>query len=229
LGGGQAERVRVPDADWNLLSVPEELTDEQALFLGDILTTGYYGAAIASIRPSDTVAVVGAGPVGFFAIQAARARGAERVVALDLESDRLKLAEHVGAVPLNVTERNPQMALSEMTGGRGADVVIEAVGSVPAFETAVEVVRRGGTVSVVGVYSIEQVEVPLGVYWARGLRLHFSGLCPVHAWWDEAMEAVRGGLIDPIPIISHRLPLAEAATGYELFAARKATKVVLEP
>ena len=229
LGGGHAELVRVPDADWNLLAVPDELSNEQALFLGDILTTGYYGAAIAGIRPTDAVAVIGAGPVGFFAAQAARAHGAERVFALDMQADRLAIAERVGAIPVNVKERNPQMALSEQTDGRGADVVIEAVGSVPAFETAVEVVRRGGTVAVVGVYSIESVEVPMGVYWARALRLQFSGICPVQGWWEEAMEAVRDGRIDPIPIISHRLPLDDAPHGYELFAARKATKVVLQP
>jgi threonine dehydrogenase-like Zn-dependent dehydrogenase len=229
LGGGQAELVRVPDADWNLLAVPNELSDEQALFLGDILTTGYYGAAIAGIQPTETVAVIGAGPVGFFAIQAARAQGAERVFALDMEPDRLVLAERVGGIPINVKERNPQMALSEQTEGRGADVVIEAVGSVPAFESAIEVVRRGGTVAVVGVYSSESVEVPLGVYWARALRLRFSGICPVQGWWDEAMQAVRDGRIDPLPIISHRLPLDRAPEGYELFAARKATKVVLRP
>jgi threonine dehydrogenase-like Zn-dependent dehydrogenase len=229
LGGGQAELVRVPDADWNLLAVPDELSDEQALFVGDILTTGYYGAAIADIQPTDVVVVVGAGPVGFFALQAARAMGAERVFALDMEPDRLAIAERVGAIPINVKERNAQMALSERTEGRGADVVIEAVGSVPAFESAIEVVRRGGTVAVVGVYSSESVEVQMGVYWARALRLRFSGLCPVQGWWEEAMHAVRDGRIDPLPIISHRLPLDQAPEGYELFASRRATKVVLQP
>jgi threonine dehydrogenase-like Zn-dependent dehydrogenase len=121
------------------------------------------------------------------------------------------------------------MAVSALTGGRGADVVIEAVGNEPAFETAVEIVRPGGTVAVVGMYVIEQVEIPLGVYWARMLDLRFSGICPVHAWWEGSMAAVADGRIDPLPIISHRLPLAEAATGYRLFEARRATKVVLLP
>lgn len=229
LGGGQAELVRVPNADWNLLAVPDELSDEQALFLGDILTTAYYGAAIAGIHPTDSVAVIGAGPVGFFAVQAAQALGAQRVFALDMEPKRLALAERVGGIPVNVRDRNPQMALSEETEGRGADVVIEAVGSVPAFESAIDVVRRGGTVAVVGVYSIESVDVPLGVYWARALRLQFSGVCPVQAWWEEAMQAVRDGRIDPVPIISHRLPLDQAPEGYQLFASRQASKVVLQP
>jgi threonine dehydrogenase-like Zn-dependent dehydrogenase len=229
LGGAQAESVRVPSADWNLLAIPEGMDDERALFVGDILTTGYYGAAIAGITPADTVAVVGCGPVGFFAAQSARMLGAKQVLALDTEPDRLALAEGVGAIPVNVRDRNPQMAVSGSTEGRGADVVLECVGSVPAFETAVEVVRRGGTVSVVGMYVSEVVEVPLGIYWSRMLSIRFSGLCPIHAWWERALEAVRSGAIDPLPIISHRLPLSDAAEGYRLFEAREATKVVLTP
>jgi 2-desacetyl-2-hydroxyethyl bacteriochlorophyllide A dehydrogenase len=229
LGGAQAELVRVPHGDWNLLRIPDGMPDERALFVGDVLTTGYYGAAIAGIGLQDTVAVIGAGPVGFFCVQAARLHGPREVLVLDLDRDRLALAERAGGVPIDVSARNAQMAVSERTGGRGADVVIEAVGSMAAFESAVEVVRRGGTVSVVGMSVTEQVEIPLGVYWSRALRLQFAGICPVHAWWDRAMEAVASGAIDPMPIISHRLPLAEAAEGYRLFDARRATKVVLLP
>jgi threonine dehydrogenase-like Zn-dependent dehydrogenase len=229
LGGTQAELVRVPYADTNLLAIPKDLEDERALFVGDILTTGYYGAAIAGITPGDTVAVVGAGPVGFFCVQAAQLHGPKEVLAIDLEPDRLALTEKVGAVPINARERNPQMAVSERTEGRGADVVIEAVGTVPSFETAVDVARRGGSITAVGMFVTESVQIPLGVYWTRGLRVRFSGICPVHAWWDQAMSAVVAGTIDPLPIISHRLPLSEAAHGYELFEGRRATKVVLTP
>jgi threonine dehydrogenase-like Zn-dependent dehydrogenase len=229
LGGAQAELVRMPFADVNLLSVPEGMEDERALFLGDILTTGFYGTAIAGIEPLDTVAVVGAGPVGFFAVQSALLHGAKQVLALDLEPDRLALAEGVGAVPINVKERNPQMAACDLTEGRGPDVVIEAVGTVSAFDTAVEIVRRGGIVSVVGMFVTESTDIPLGVYWSRAVRLQFAGICPVHAWWDRALSAVEAGRIDPLPIISHRLPLSDAAHGYELFESRQATKVVLTP
>jgi threonine dehydrogenase-like Zn-dependent dehydrogenase len=229
LGGAQAERVRVPYADTNLLRIPEGMGDEEALFVGDILTTGVYGTAIAGIRPGDAVAVIGAGPVGFFCVQAARLHGAREVLALDLEEDRLALAERVGARPVNAQDRNPQIAVAELTEGRGADVVIEAVGNESSYETSIEVVRRGGTVSVVGMYVTEQVQVPLGVYWTRALRLVFAGICPIHAWWERAIEAVRDGRIDPLPIISHRLPLAEAALGYDLFDSHRATKVVLQP
>jgi alcohol dehydrogenase len=229
LVGTQAEKVRVPRADVNLLSVPEGMEDEDALFVGDILTTGYYGTAIAGIRPEDTVAVVGAGPVGFFCVQAANLHGARRVIALDRLEDRLALVEKFGAVPINVDEKNPQMAVCDLTEGRGADVVIEAVGHPSSYDTAVEIVRRGGTISVVGVFVGERVEVALGVYWARALRIVFAGMCPVHAWWERSMEAVRTGAIDPRPLISHVLPLEEAVRGYELFDARQATKVVLKP
>ncbi len=229
LGGTQAERILVPHADVNLLAIPDDLSDERALFLGDILTTGFYGAAIAGIKPGDTVAVVGAGPVGFFCTQAALLYDPGEVLVLDMEHDRLALAEKVGGVPIDVRARNAQMAVSERTGGRGADVVIEAVGNVPAFESAVEIVRRGGIVTVVGMYVTEQLTIPLGIYWARTLDIRFSGICPVHAWWDRAMAAVRDGSIDPLPIISHRLPLSEAPAGYELFESRRATKVVLTP
>ncbi|HET9724540.1 MAG TPA: alcohol dehydrogenase catalytic domain-containing protein [Actinomycetota bacterium] len=229
LGGAQAELLRVPHADTNLLTLPDTLDDEHALFLGDILTTGVYGAEVADVRPGDTVAVVGAGPVGFFAIQAALARGADRVLALDLLSDRLSLAERAGAEAIDVVAQHPQMAVAERTGDRGADVVIEAVGHLTAFETAIDVVRRGGRVAVVGMYTSETTEVPMGIWWARALDVRFAGVCPVHAWWGVALDDVVERRIDPLPVVSHRLPLDDAPLGYELFASRRATKVLLLP
>jgi threonine dehydrogenase-like Zn-dependent dehydrogenase len=215
LAGTQAELVRVPTADVNLLPVPEGMADEQALFVGDILTTGYYGAAMAGIEPGATVAVIGVGPVGFFCVQSAFVLGAGRVIALDREEDRLALAAKFGAEPV--------------TEGRGADVVIEAVGSLASFETSVEVVRRGGRIVVVGMFVGEQAEIPLGVWWTRMLDVRFAGICPIHAWWDRSMRAVEEGRIDPLPLISHVMPLEDAPEGYELFAARRAMKVVLKP
>jgi threonine dehydrogenase-like Zn-dependent dehydrogenase len=229
LGGTQAERVRVPNATHNLLRIPDGMEDERALFVGDILTTGFYGAAVAGIRAGDTVAVIGAGPVGFFAAQSARLHDPARVAVLDMQADRLGLVERMGFTPINVTERNAQSAMFELTEGRGADVVIEAVGAVPAFETAMEVVRSGGTICVIGMYVTESVELQLGVAWTRMLRFVFGGICPVHAWWKDAMRAVADGRIDPFPIISHTMPLEEAPGGYELFDTRQATKVVLKP
>jgi threonine dehydrogenase-like Zn-dependent dehydrogenase len=229
LGGAQAEKVRVPHADTNLMAVPEGLDDERAIFVGDTLTTGYYGAASAGIQPGDVVAILGAGPVGFFTAQAARLHGAADVVVLDREPDRLDLARKTGATAIDVREHNPQMALADRTDGRGADVVIEAVGTAEAFEDAVDIVRRGGIVEVLGMFTGESVEIPLGVYWARTLDIRFAGICPVHAWWERSMQALVNGDMDPSALVSHRLPLEEAASGYKMFAARQATKVLLKP
>jgi threonine dehydrogenase-like Zn-dependent dehydrogenase len=229
LAGAQATHVRIPHADANLLRIPDDVDDERALFVGDILTTGVYAASIAGIEPGDRVAVVGCGPVGFFCIQAARALGAGQVFGVDLEPERLTLAQSVGALAVDARRQHPATALAEATDGRGADVVLEAVGNLSAFESAVGIVRRGGRVVVVGVYAGESVELQLGVYWARALTLRFSGICPVHAWWERAMADVRSGRIDPTPLISHRLPLEDAVDGYALFDRREAMKVVLIP
>lgn len=231
LGGAQAELVRVPYADFNLLAIPEAMEDERAVFVGDVLTTGYYGASIAGIRDGDTVAVIGAGPVGYMCAQAALMRGAAKVVVLDREAERLALAEAAdpAIASVNVDEHNPHMALSDLTDGRGADVSIEAAGNAAAFDTALDVVRRGGIVCVVGMFSGEQIEAPLGVWWARALDIRFAGICPIHAWWEETMGHVSAGRLDPTPLVSHILPLDEAAAGYELFASHRATKVLLKP
>jgi threonine dehydrogenase-like Zn-dependent dehydrogenase len=228
LGGAQAELLRVPVADVNLLAVPDGLEDDRALFVGDALTTGVYAAGLAEIDDGDIVAVVGAGPVGFFCAQAALP-GAASVLALDLDPSRLSIAERIGAIPVDVSARNAQTAVDEHTQGRGADVVIEAVGTPAAFERSVDIVRRGGTVVVMGVYTSEVVQAQIGVWWVRALQVRFAGTTPVHAWWERAMAEVEAGRLDPLPIVSHRLPLDEAAHGYELFDTKQATKVLLEP
>jgi threonine dehydrogenase-like Zn-dependent dehydrogenase len=229
LAGAQAERVRVPNAEGNLLPVPPQIDDERAVFLGDVLTTGFYAASLLAPRPHETIAVVGAGPVGFCAVQSLRALGAERIAVLDREPDRLALAEAAGAIPIDVTARNPHMALAALTEDRGADAVLEAVGTLAAFETTVDVVRRGGRIVIAGIYAGETADVALGVYAARGLDLRFAGICPVHAFWERARDALVEDRVDPTPLISHRLPLEEATLGYELFDRHEATKVLLEP
>lgn len=229
LGGAQADLVRIPYADWNLLAVPDGLSDEGALFLGDVLTTGLYGAAVPEIQPGESVAVIGAGPVGFFVAQAARLADPSQVLVLDRDPVRLALAAATGATTVDVSQRHGQMAVADATGGRGADVVVEAVGTPEAFDAAVDTVRRGGRVSVVGMFTSETTTIPLGIWWARSLDVRFAGICPVHTWWQRALEAVMDGSIDPAPIISHRLTLDEAVAGYEMFAAREATKVLLAP
>jgi threonine dehydrogenase-like Zn-dependent dehydrogenase len=229
LAGTQAERVRVPLADANLLRIPDDVDDERALFAGDVATTGHYGARLLEPGAEESVAVVGAGPVGFCAAQALRSMGVRTVLLLDREESRLALAKEAGAVPVRVgDDLDVSKAVKEHTEGRGADAAIDAVGLVPAYETTLRATRRGGRVCVLGVYGPgERVEVQLGAYWVRQLRLVFAGVCPVQSSWQGTMELLRGGGLDPAPLISHRLPLEDAAEAYELFDRRAATKVLL--
>jgi threonine dehydrogenase-like Zn-dependent dehydrogenase len=229
LDGTQAGAVRVPVADVNLLRVPDTVDDERALFVGDVLTTGVYAASLVDAGPDDVVAILGAGPVGFCVAQALRARGARRVFALDLDPTRLALVRAAGAEPVDLRDVNAEMAMARATDGRGADVVVDAVGASEAFATAVEVVRRGGRVVVVGMYTSETIELQLGVLWIRGIQLLFAGETPIHSWWGRTMDAVTAGTLDPAPLISHRLPIDDAPQGYAAFDRREATKVVLDP
>jgi threonine dehydrogenase-like Zn-dependent dehydrogenase len=227
LAGSQAERVRIPHADLNLLAVPEALSSEQALFVGDILTTGWYAAAIAEISPGDNVVVVGAGPVGTFAQLAAHAMGAGQVIAVDMVQSRLDLAKSLGSIPLNSAERSASVAMDDMVPG-GADVVIETVGLPPALITAIDCVRSGGLVSVIGVHTEFEWPLPLGNLFTRNITLRFGGSCNVQGYWERALAAVESGQVDPTVIISHRLPLEDAAEGYRMFESKEAMKVVLE-
>jgi alcohol dehydrogenase len=229
LPGAQAERVRIPSADVNLLRIPDHVDDDRAVFVGDVLTTGVYAASIAEAAPDDAVAVIGMGPVGYCTVQALHALGVERVFAIDLDHDRLALAAEAGATAIDASATNPEMALARATEDRGADVVIDAVGAPDVYESALGIARRGGRVVVVGTYAGEIVDVQLGVYWARALDVRFAGLCPVHAYWEQAMKLLADGRVDPLPVVSHRLPLEEAPKGYELFDRREATKVLLRP
>lgn len=229
MPGAQAERLLVPAADVNLLPVPDDVSDDAAVFVGDVLSTGFHGAALADAGPGDVVAVLGCGPVGMCTVLGLRSLGAPRVFALDREPGRLALVEAAGATPVHLDERNAATALAEATDGRGADAVVDAVGHPSAFEGAIDVVRRGGTIVVVGVYASEVAELQLGSAWTRALTFRFAGLTPVPSWWERAMAAVQRGEADPTPLISHRLPLEAAAEGYALFDRREATKVVLEP
>lgn len=229
VAGAQAELVAVPAADVNLLPIPDGVGDEAALFVGDVLTTGYTAAVLGEAASDELVAIVGAGPLGLCAAMSAGVLGAGRVLVFDREDSRLDLAERMGMEAIDVRARDPQIAAAEATRDRGADVVIEAVGSPAAYETAIGVVRRGGRVIVAGMYAGERVELQLGVYWARALQIVFTGLCPVHARWSRVMDEVATGRLDPRPLISHRLPLDDAAEGYRLFDTHEATKVMLIP
>ncbi|MDO8614001.1 MAG: alcohol dehydrogenase family protein [Dehalococcoidia bacterium] len=228
LAGSQAEYVLVPNADFTLINVPNGLSDEQAIFAGDILTTGYFCAVEGGVKPGDVVAVVGCGPVGIFAQISARILGAAAVYGIDLEPSRLKLAASTGSIAVNASEQDPLDAILEATEWRGADVVMECVGNEAALESALRLVRPAGTVCVVGVFIEDRVGLPLGDLWIKNVTLK-GGLCNVQGHWEEVLSLVRHGRVDPTVIISHTLPLDEAPKGYALFNAREATKVILKP
>jgi threonine dehydrogenase-like Zn-dependent dehydrogenase len=230
LPGAQAEAMPVPNADVNLCATPADLTDEQALFMTDILPTGYFGAENAGIRPGDTVVVIGCGPVGLFAIMTARLFGPATVLAVDRVDYRLAKAAELGAVPINFDTSDVATAVREATGGRGADSVIEAVGSAPTVSLAFDLVRIGGTVSVVGVLLQEDFPFPMATAFMKDLTFRI-GLVNVQRYLPSLLALVRSGRIDPTTLISHRLPLAEGQRAYELFEGRRdgCIKVALAP
>jgi len=254
--GGQSEYARVPFADVNPLKIPAGMSDEQVLFLSDILPTGYMGAEMCNIQPGDTIAVWGCGPVGLFAIKSAKLLGAERVIAIDRFPYRLAVArERAGATDtLNYEEIDLYDALKDMTGGRGPDACIDAVGleaHLPgalgaydrikqatglesdrphALREAIMACRNGGTVSIIGVYGGFIDKFPIGSLMNRSLTIR-AGQCHVQRYMKPLLERIQKGEIDPSFVITHRLPLDEAARGYDMFVNKydDCLKVVLKP
>ena len=228
--GGQAEAARVPFADTNLFAIPDGIEDEQALFLTDILPTGYMGADFAEVGPGDVVVVFGCGPVGTFAQRACQLRGAAVVIAVDLDAGRLAKAEARGCLPLHPTEDLLER-VRELTGGRGADCTIEAVGVPDLVLRAIEVTRPGGRVSVIGVITANEVPVPfMQGLMAKNLTLR-SGLVNPQVYVPMLLPLIQQGRLDPTEIITHRLPLEQGVRGYEIFDAHEddVLKVVLRP
>lgn len=252
--GAQAEYVRVPYANTGPRKLPDEVTDEQGVMLADIFPTGYFGADIANIQPEDTVVVFGCGPVGLFAARsAAQFFGAGRVIAVDHVEYRLRAAEiDCGAEGVNFREVGDIVThLRELTGGRGPDVCIDAVGleadgsalhsaqgamfleagSITALTWAINAVRPGGTVSIIGVYGPPFNHFfPLG--WAMNRNLTFRmGQCNVLSYIDDLLEKTRSREIDPAFVVTHQMPLEEAPKAYELFEQKRdgAIKVLLKP
>jgi threonine dehydrogenase-like Zn-dependent dehydrogenase len=230
LPGAQAEYVRVPEADLTLRKIPGngELHEEDVLFVGDILTTGYDAVRKAGIQPGDLVAVVGCGPVGLCTVMSARALGAGRVVAIDMVPERLKLAATLGAITVNPSDTDPEDVVRDLTDWRGADVVVDAVGHESALAATFPLVRMGGTISLPGMYLEDQASVPIGDMWLKNITI-MSGVANVQGHMDELLELIRDRRIDPTVIISHRLALSEAPKGYEMFDQKEALKVVLDP
>jgi threonine dehydrogenase-like Zn-dependent dehydrogenase len=254
--GGQAEYVRVPFADVGPIEVPAHLSDEQVLFLSDIFPTGYMAAENCSIVPGDTVAVWGCGPVGQFSIKSAWMLGAGRVIAIDRESERLKMAaEHGKAEILNFDQIDVFHALKDMTGGRGPDACIDAVGleahgtgtwdaiydtiktaamtatdRLSVLRQAIHACRKGGTVSIPGVYGGFLDKVPLGAAFNKGLTLRM-GQTHVQRYLPLLLERIERGEIDPSFVITHRLRLQEAPKAYQTFRDKQddCIKVVMKP
>ena len=227
--GAQADYVRVPNADLALHAIDASMSDEQALFAGDIFTTGYDCAAEAEIGPGDTVAILGCGPVGLMAVQAARTFDPGVIYAVDTVSDRLEMAQTFGATPVDASAVHVASHIQDHTGGRGADRVLECVGSAPALLDSLDIARAGGRISVVGIHSEPEFELPLNMAFVRAIDLKFCGTANVVGRWDDALDLIKSGAAHPEEIISHRMNLDDAVRGYELFEQKKAMKVVLTP
>jgi threonine dehydrogenase-like Zn-dependent dehydrogenase len=252
--GGQAQYVRVPFADVDHVKVPRSLTDEQVLFLSDILPTGYMAAENCNIEPGDTVAVWGCGPVGQFAMVSAYLLGAERVIGIDRFPYRMRIArDHAKAETLDYQQVDINEALNEMTGGRGPDACIDAVGMEghapvtgvydrlkqaamletdrpPALRQAMVACRNGGTISVAGVYGGALDKVPFGAVMNRSITIR-TGQTHVHRYMQPLLERIERGEIDPTFVITHRMSLNDAPDGYEIFAHKddECLKVVMRP
>ncbi|TDD58211.1 IMP dehydrogenase [Kribbella antibiotica] len=228
--GGQGEYVKLPYADGTLVATPE-LPDEamipSLLTLSDVMGTGWHAARSARVKAGDTVVVVGDGAVGLSGVLAAARMGAERVIALSRHESRQKLAVEFGATDI-VSERGEEAreAVLELTGGVGADAVLECVGTGQSMETAFDVARPGATVGFVGVP--HGVEVPIGKMFRRNVGLA-GGMAPVRAYVPELMDAVLAGEINPGKVFDLDLPLAEVADGYKAMHERRAIKVMLRP
>jgi len=255
FAGGQAEYARVPFADIGPLKIEGDLSDEQVLFLSDILPTGYMGAEMCDIKPGDVVAVWGVGPVGLFSVLSAFLLGASKVIAIDRVPYRLELAAEKGAIPINFANTSVLEELSHLTGGRGPDHCIDAVGMearngstvVDAYDRVKQAARleterphalreaamscrNGGTISIVGVYGGLMDKFPIGAVMNRSLTIK-TGQCHVQRYMRPLLERIRNGDIDPTFLISHRLQLDDAPRGYEIFKHKQdnCTKVILNP
>jgi alcohol dehydrogenase len=225
LDGGQAELVRVPQADRALRPLPDEVSDEAATFLADILPTGYGAVVRGGVRDGDTVVVVGCGPVGLMSVLCAAPLGG-RLIAVDAVPARRKLAARLGAEAAE-PERAADV-VADSTDGLGADVVIEAAGTPGGLDASLRLARGRGTVSVVGAHFEPDYPLDNALMFERELTLRFSIGDPT-ADAGLLLERLARGELDPSPVVTHRLPLADAAEAYRLFDSREATKVVMAP
>jgi len=230
LHGGQAELVRVPLADSTLVALPADVPEEQALLAGDVLSTGFHAAESGNVTSGDLVCVLGCGPVGLCAVLGARELGARAVLAVDSVPERLALAERFGAQPVELGAEDVAARARAASDGRGADVVLEVVGSPQASRLAWDVVRPGGTIAAPGVHNEPHLAFPPGALYDKNLTYR-AGRAPARAGMERMLELLRRKAFDLAPLFSHRLPLAEAVHGYALFDQKRegCTKVLLRP
>jgi threonine dehydrogenase-like Zn-dependent dehydrogenase len=227
LQGTQADMALVPRANLVLRRVPEGMSDETALFAGDVMGTGFHGVVTSGMRPGDVVAVLGLGPVGLCAVQAARALGAAHVFAIDTVEARLAMAAQFGAEPIHMGEQDVRDATRAATEGRGVDVCIDAVGDARVLDTAVRITRACGTVQCTGVYA-ERAEVHMGLLWLKALTLR-GGQANVIGQLDRVLAMLAAGVLDPTPLVTHWMSLDEAGEAYALYDRREALKILLRP
>ncbi|HEY8303081.1 MAG TPA: alcohol dehydrogenase catalytic domain-containing protein [Solirubrobacteraceae bacterium] len=227
LQGTQAELALIPSADLVLRKIPAGMSDEVALFAGDVMGTGYHAVADSGLRAGDVAAVLGLGPVGLCAVQAARAAGAAHVIAIDTVDERLAMAESFGAQAVHLTDADPRAAARDATEGRGVDVCIDAVGHREAFDLALRITRKCGTVQAVGVYA-ERAEVHMGLLWIKAVHV-CAGHANVLGHVDRVLAMMSAGLLDPSALVTHHMPLEAAPRAYEMYDRREALKIVLTP
>jgi 2-desacetyl-2-hydroxyethyl bacteriochlorophyllide A dehydrogenase len=228
LQGGQAEALRVPMADFNAALIPEGITNVQALMLTDAMATAWFGCRNARIGPGNHVVVVGLGPIGLMAVEAAFVMGAASVYAIDLVASRREMARSMGAIAL-APDSAPE-GIAEATRGLGADCVIEAVGADATIKLALNLVGRGGAVSVIGVNQNMDFSFPMGLAFFKGITFSI-GTCGVPQYWRELVPLIQQGRLHPERLVSHTMPLSEGRKAYEIFDKRDegALKMVLTP
>jgi threonine dehydrogenase-like Zn-dependent dehydrogenase len=233
IDGCQAEYVLVPDAVANLAPVPDELTDEQVLMCPDIMSTGFSGAERGGVKIGDAVAVFAQGPIGLCATVGARLSGATTIVTVDRVAARLRISKKLGATHvIDFSRADPVEEIMRITDGRGVDVAIEALGTQPTFESALRVIRPGGTVSSLGVYSGD-LKIPLAPF-AAGLgdQTIITSLCPGgKERMRRLMEVIRSERVDLRPLVTHRFRLDDIVEAYDLFAHQRdgVLKVAITP
>jgi 2-desacetyl-2-hydroxyethyl bacteriochlorophyllide A dehydrogenase len=227
LPGAQAEAVLVPMANLTLRPVPDGVSDDVALFAGDVMGTAYHAVEGSGVRPGDSVAVLGLGPVGLCAVQVAVAAGAGPVLAIDTVADRLEAARSFGAVAVHLTEESPREVVRRLTEGRGVAVAIDAVGHPDALDLAIRLTRSAGAVFAIGVYA-EPCQVHMGLVWIKGLTLH-TGQANVIGHVDRVLGMLAAGTLDPTPLVTHHMSLDDAPEGYAIYDRREALKIVLRP